>query len=301
METKKVSVTEKNKFEKMIQVRKSSILNALDNELTASPDVISHRLRVEKNVEKNITLTREQAEAMLTDARKELAQIIQDNIRTEKSRVEIAIAELDDEMTEQEKEMKDRHREEWEELQNTRKEGKKKLRNELADCEKRITKEHGYQIAKNIADLEIQRRKIIESEMSINRDTELRIAAIKKNKQRLESAINDAANRAIETLWTTEDPAVCADLINKIPTITEAINACATPEGFMSLFKRLDSTLALPCFTEKETKEAEPHNNTEVVKEIIIDTTVTDSVIPEEQSENHFNDFDHQREVYQQR
>jgi hypothetical protein len=277
-----ISVAEKSKIEKLITQRRDSILKALGDELNSNPETLEQKLREDRG----INFTTDQMESLLNGARGQVKAAVETFLQEEKTKIELAISDIEDSYNEKEKELKEKHRTEWQALQDQRKDAKRKLREDLVTCEKKVAEEHCPELLKKIAELEDQKKRGYEMEESIKADAKMRLTIIRKSRARLESAIRDAANRALETLWTA------TDVLERIPTIGEAINMVQTNDGIYALFKRLDTGLMLPAPAPE--KDATPKT---IDVEVSVATPVSDSILSEDsvEEESTFDGHEHQR------
>ena len=235
-----INTTEKNAIQKLILRRQDTMLKAMETELNGNVDVIKDQLLRDKGV----TLSSAQLTDLVKSVQQQIDAEVDQHTKLEQERVEVEIAELEEEYEEKEREMKERHRREWKDLGDEKRDKKIKLKARLKSSEDRVTKERaGHLVAKKL-DLQKQLAIAKQIEAEVASESQQRLLIITQSKGRLEHVVNDAANRALETLWTARTREDVEGLIDRIPTVSEALTLCSSAEGIHDLFRRLDPTMA---------------------------------------------------------
>lgn len=279
-----LNTTDRNQLQKLITRRSDTMLKALEQELNGNVDVIKDDLLRKQG----ITINAAQLEELIKSVQAQIDAEVEDHTRVENERLEIETAELEEEYDEKEREMKERHKKEWRELGDAKKEARRKLKEKSKSTKERVTREHaGHLVAKK---QELQKSVAIakQVEAEVEATSQQRLLLIKQSKGRLEHTIRDATNRALEELWLVETREEASGLIDKIPTVSEALAMCQTPEGIHDLFQRLDPNVqALPA----------PD-----LKGRIIDVGPAEEPEDEEEEEEEEEDrdWDHDSEVYEE-
>jgi hypothetical protein len=281
-----LNTTDRNQLQKLITRRSETMLKALEQELNGNVDVIKDDLLRKAG----ITINAAQLEELIKSVQAQIDAEVEDHTRTENERIEIETAELEEEYDEKEREMKERHKREWRELGDQKKDQRRKLKEKAKSAKERVTKEHaGHLVTKK---QELQKNVAIakQVEAEVEATSQQRLLLIKQSKGRLEHTIRDATNRALEELWLVGSREEATGLIEKIPTVSEALAMCQSPEGIHDLFRRLDPNVqALPAPTIEEDR--------------IIDVGAeeqTDEDEDDEEEDDDDRDWDHDNEVYEE-
>lgn len=232
--------SERNAIQKLIIRRQDTILKALATELDGKPEHIYDVCRREKG----ITLTPQQLDELIKVTTEQIETEIEKHVGKERERIEITIGDLDEEFMQKEREMKERHKKEWTELAEQKKQKKEELRSELRNTEERVAQEIAKDLIEKKKGYQVQLATTKTLEVQIKVEAERRMALLTNSKGRLEHIIRDATGRALEKLWTVDTRKEAAGLVESIPTVTEAIKLCQSPEGMASLFRRLDPSIA---------------------------------------------------------
>jgi len=283
-----LSITEKTQLKKLIEQRRDSMTRALNGELNKTEEDFLLMVRIERKLPR----TREEVNGLLQSLRNELKSATESKVGNERATIRLKLDEVEEEYDKKDKELKERHKHEWQTLQEERKNAKKSLREELLTVEENIAKEHFSNILSEIASLTKESLTLSEQEGAIKEEARRRVLSIRKHKNHIESAITDAANRALETLWTSNSLEGVENLVNSIPTIAEAMQIVQGKDGIINLFKRLNFQLALPSpVAPVEVKEAE------VVE--VNAREIVGSVSDEEEGEqDEYTEREREREVY---
>lgn len=237
-----LSSQERKSYEKRIIDRRDTMLEALSGQFSGSPDKVIEALRHEKGV----TLTVEQLNELIEGVDRQIEEAISTHITDEQDRLKVQLADVDENFDEEEKGMKERHRKEWVDLGERKKEAKKKLNQELKSAKERVMKEQATDLVAAKMKYSSQMLLTRQKEQEIKVEAQVRTALLQKSRGRLEHTIRDAANRALEDILNVTTRKEAADLMYRIPTVGEAVEMCASAEGFGSLLKRLDPSMMLP-------------------------------------------------------
>lgn len=291
-----LSITEKQALKRLIEQRRDSMTRALNGELNKTEEDFLLMIRTERGLPR----TREEVNGLLQSLRNELKSATESKVGNERASIRLKIDEVDEEYDKKDKELKERHRLEYTALQEERKNAKKKLRDELLTVEENVAKEHFGPILMEITSLEKEALTLTEQEGQIKEEAQRRVISIRKHKNHIESAITDAANRALETLWTSNSLEGMENLVQSIPTIAEAMQIVQGKDGIMNLFKRLNFQLALPAPVAPAAPQTEVTvETTEINAREIVGSVVEEGAEEQEtEDQQRYREREREREVY---
>ena len=243
-ETKEPSLgaADRNAFSRLINARKDAMLQALADELDSGPEAITENLRRQAG----LTLSTFQIEELIKEINAQIDNTVEEGLADERERIKVAIADLGEKYEEKQQEMKERHRKEWRALSEEQKEERNKYTKELRDIKEKVVLEKAGELQKRLQEYKNLLLTTQQKESEIKANSVGRTALLKTSRKRVEHAITDAANRALEELWIISSRTEAANLVKTIPTVAEALNQLNGIDGFNALMKRLDPSMMLP-------------------------------------------------------
>ena len=293
-----LNTADRQAFSRLIRERKETIHSALEDELTSDTTEVAEDLRRKKG----ITATPAEIRNVLKSMDAQIKTELERHLESERRRVQIEKAEVEELFFDSEREMKERHKTEWRALQDDKKKKKSGFTEQLKSAEDKIKKEKIPDLMKKYARHQADLATTEQAEMIIQAEAKTRVAIIRKSQGRIHSMIADAANRATEELWMVETREEARDLLQKIPTVAEAIDLCQSEEGLNAFMRRIDPNTKLLTAPPVEKKEEPDSEEGETESDDEPDTIEADfSVIDDEEDDDDDSEYEHDREVYRDR
>jgi hypothetical protein len=257
-----LTTTDRNAFKNLICERANTIMKALDDELNGKPESITNALRFSKN----LLLSASQVEQLISGVDEQIQAEVESRISQEKNRIEVEIADLNESYSEREAEIKERHRKEWQALMEEKKQKIGQLKQQQKTLAEEITKTECAHLLSEKIKFQKQLAYTKQEEMKLNMEVTQKIAMVTQCRGRLRHIINDAKNRALETLWTTESRTEAQSLITQIPTVSEALDLLQKKDGINELLRRINPNMQLPALPDPSQQEIKAAA-VEIVKE----------------------------------
>jgi hypothetical protein len=258
-----MTTTDRNAFNRLITERATTILKALDDELDGSPEHILDQLRLKKG----LLHTVQELNQMIEGINEQIKAEIQNSLKSEDQKIENDLADVDDDFEAREREMKERHKREYKALLAEKNQKKTELRQKKKHLEQEIEKQKCGVLLEQKEDLQRKRVYAKQQELVLKAESKQQQAMISQNKGRLKHIINDAKNRALEKLWTTNSREEAEELIHQIPTVQEALELMQA-QGVGALLQRINPSLVLPAPDMKDIPpEIEPEEKEEEEEE----------------------------------
>lgn len=280
--------TDRQHFFRLINRRQDTILKALNDEMQGGKEeVVYDMIRCERG----ITFSEDQLEELIKSIDDQIKAELDRRMAKERRRLEVKRSEVVEDFEEREQEMKKRHREEYRALLQEKKDAQAKVREELSNIEEAITKEHAGPLLEKKLEYQGKLAHAKQIEMEVKALGNQRLAVIRQSKGRLEHTIRDAAGRALEMLtMQAMTRAQARELLEKIPTVTEAIKLCSSPEGIEEFFRMLDPNMPKPALPA-------PVGQGDVAAEVaeVVEVAVAEQTEDEDEEED-FDELDTDRE-----
>jgi hypothetical protein len=287
-----LNTADRNALNKLIVRRKDTVLNALGSELGHDANKVAEELRHQKG----IVMTEGQYLELIEGIDEQIKAEVGQRVQRRKQEIEIETSEIEDDYLQKDQEMKRKHAEEFKALLDEKKKKKQEARNKLRTLEQDVAREHASELLQKKMGYQKEASVLKQQEAEIRAEAQRRVTVISKSRDRLVHIVDDATNRALETLWTTEDRQEAQELINRIPTVGEAIEMCASPDGLRDLFKRLDPNVkALPAPLQEEEEGNTKDVEVVTINAEIVPTSVDDD---DEEEDADYAERERRREVY---
>lgn len=270
-----LTTTDRKEYSRLIKSRQTTMIKALDTELTGDVDTIVEDIRYKKGITRSVSELREGAKLLDVKIREE----VREGLSNEQRRIKVAKIEVDEKFSDEEEAIKKRFKEELRGVAEKKAKEKSALSEELKNAEEKIKLEKVPEELKKLSTLRRELAEAEEIDSQIRADATRRSTVIRKSKGRIENLINDSANRSLEALWFIETREEAKELIEKIPTVSEAIDLCQTEDGLNNLMKRIDPNtklLAAPKREEPEEPE-EPEEEDENLETVEAEFSVIDN------------------------
>jgi hypothetical protein len=289
-----LTATDRQHFFRLINRRQDTILKALNDEMQGGKeDVVYDMIRREKGM----VFSTDQLKDLISSIDEQIKAELEKRMSKERRRLEVKRSEVVEDFEEQEEELKKRHREEYRVLRDSKKAAQAKIREELSNIEEAVTKEHAGPLLQKKMEYQSQLAQAKQVEMEVQALGNQRLAVIRQSKGRLEHTIRDAAGRALEMLtMQAMTRSEAKNLLEKIPTVAEAIKLCSSPEGIEEFFRMLDPNMPKPALPP-------PPSAVEVDAEVAETVKVAVMANSEEDEEEDFEELntDREWEVYRNR
>lgn len=241
---------DKAQFRQLINRRQEDLLKALNEEMqNGKEDSILELTRREYGQ----VYSPSDIKGMLEGINEQIDAEKKKHIAPEKQRIEIKRAEVIEDFNEREEELKKRHKEEFRALHSEKQSKLQAIRTQLIDIEKNIVKEHAAPLLERKAEYQAQLAKAEQEELAIQAKAKHRTALIKRSKGRLEHSLRNNVARALEDLlMNTTTHAEAKMLLERIPTVADALEKCSTADGIEELFRIIDPNMSLPSLPAPE-------------------------------------------------
>jgi len=234
-----LTTTDRNAFAKMILRRKDTILSLLGEEMGKGTEALEGKLRQEHG----ITIGADDVRSLIKELDGQIDEALERHTNSEKARIEVSRAEISDEFDEKAKEMKERHRAELAALVEQKDAKLKQLQDEFRNIKERVLRENISELNTRREQYNVQLLSVREAEERVKQELARRASFISQSKGRIMHVVEDAANRAQEQVWVVETREEATALLDRIPTVEEAIEMCQSPESMTQLFRRLCPTM----------------------------------------------------------
>jgi hypothetical protein len=282
-----LTTTDRNAFKTLIAERANTILKALDDELDGKPETLINTLRLNKG----LMYSTDQLNDLIKSTNEQIKAEIESHISHEKKKIDVEIADLIEIYDEKETDMKERHRKEWSALIDEKRTKVDELKQKQKTLTEEITKNKCGHLLEQKTDYQ---RKLVytrQEEMKLDAEVKHRITMVTQCRGRLRHIINDAKNRSMETLWTTESREEAQSLIGSIPTVSEALSLLQQKDGIDQLIKRINPNMQLP----------RPKDMPQNIKDVKIEDDEDDEENEEDNdNDNEDNEEDNHDEIYEE-
>ncbi len=237
---KPLLLAERKEFQKLIERRRKTILASLETELSGDEDVVNSRIRMEMG----ITLSSEQLDQLVQSIDEQVKAIVEKNLPGEKREIAIEINNIDEDYDEKISVLKEEMRTKVQLLENERKGAKEKLKEKMKTAEERVAIDYAKDLVEKRSELAMEMSRIKGLEAGMRGEVLKRLSMIRQSKGRIKAMVMDASGRSLEALMTATTAGKASKLVERIPTVSEAMECIKSKEGLHKLFRMLDPNIA---------------------------------------------------------